>query len=84
MEYVIGERYPLPLSEALKVVEEMWPMVMGTPDESRGRRFLKAPCDWEFWMEDGTKVSFSFTPGQAFIASQSSEPDPNIPEPMGG
>ena len=80
--YIPGQRYSMTMSDVTPILSKMWPVVRSKPDLSRGRRFVKEPCDWEFWMEDGTKVSFSFNPGEHFIASQSRERDPERPEIM--
>jgi len=79
-DFIPGQRYPMTAKDIAPVMANLWPAVVGKPDLKRGRRFVAEPCDWEFWMEDGTKVSFSFNPGQHFIGSQSRDPDPERPE----
>jgi hypothetical protein len=80
-DFVAGERYPMTEEEARKVMRHGWPAVRGTPDTGRGRRFLKAPCGWEFWTTDGRKVEFDLGPG-GLVVSQSREPDPDRPPPL--
>jgi hypothetical protein len=79
-DFVVGEWYPMTQQQANAVMSAGRPLVSGTPDLSRGRRFLKATGDWEFWTTDGRKVSCSF--GAALIVSQSRVPDPERPEPL--
>lgn len=81
-DYIPGQRYPMTMAEANTVMKQGWPIVSGTPDLSRGRLFLKAPGEWEFWTTDGRKVSFSVGP-HSIIVSQSKKPDPERPEPLG-
>lgn len=80
-DYVPGQRYPMSMPDALTVMRHGWPAVRGTPDLSRGRTFIKAPCEWEFWTYDGRKVSFSYSAHGCLVA-QSREPDPQRPAPL--
>lgn len=81
-DYVAGERYPMTASEAATVMRAGWPITNGTPDLTRGRRFLAAPGKWEFWTTDGRKVSFEICSDGGMIASQGKKPDPERPEPL--
>lgn len=76
-----GQRYPLTATQATQVMRQLWPIATGTPDLSRGRRFLKAPCQWEFWTTDRHKIEFTFEHG-CFCGSRSKTPDPDIPPPL--
>lgn len=80
-EFVPGQRYPMTLDEANAVLRAGWPVAHGLPDLSRGRRFLKTPADWEFWMADGRKVSFSYG-FHGVLVSVGKTPDPDRPEPL--
>lgn len=80
-DFVPGQRYPITADEAYAVLRAGWPITYGLPDLSRGRRFLKEPGTWEFWMADGRKVHFSVGI-HGLIVSMSKQPDPDRPEPL--
>ena len=81
MDYEAGKQYPLTEKDYIAIAPHLWPIVTGKPDYELGRRFVKPPGDWEFWMENGHKVSFSV--GQfGIIGSISNEPDLDKPERM--
>lgn len=81
--FVEGHRYPMDRQMAMAVMRQGWPIASGEPDVKRGRRFVKAPGDWEFWTKDGHKISFSVGHGSV-IVSKSKSPDPELPEPLTG
>jgi hypothetical protein len=80
-DFVPGERYPVTTEMAAAVMRHGWPAVVGQVDITRGRRFVKAPCTWQFWTTNGHRVDFDHGPS-GLIISQTREPDPELPPPL--
>lgn len=86
---IIGERYPLTPDDYQKLVNatgtSLTFILVGSVDYSRGRRYVKAPGDWEFWNEKGNKVSAHLShtaQGPVVMVSVAKEVDDARPEPM--
>lgn len=79
-EFIPGQRYPMSADMANAVIKRGWPVVHGIPDLERGRTFMKAPGDWEFWTLEGYKITCSI--GDSIVVSMSKKPDPNRPPPL--
>lgn len=89
MDYIEGERYPLTPEDFQKLISatgtSLTLMLTGKADYARGRRYVKAPGDWEFWNEKGNKISAHLSntaQGPVVIVSVSKEIDADRPDEL--
>ena len=82
--FKIGERYTLSEEGWKELLKNLGPgsMIIGTPDYSRGRRFVGDPGDWEVWDTAGRKMRISLNENNVFMVGLSKMVDPDLPPPL--